>query len=114
MLTIAAFATTFVACDSKKEGTENTTTADSTAVEAAAPAEGDVLAKYEALVDKAIPLLEKVQKGDAAATQEYTQIAQEIANLSTDLQKEVATLTPEQATKFAEIGKKFAEAAQPK
>lgn len=114
---VAAATLSFAACNTKTEGTQGTD-ADSTKVETpavdntVAVADTTVLGKYEALVNQALPLVEKVQKGDAAASAEYAKIAQEIANLGQDLQKELATMTPEQAAKFAELGKKFAEAAQ--
>lgn len=114
---VAAATLSFAACNTKTEGAQGTD-ADTTKVETpavdntVAAADTSVLGKYEALVNQALPLVEKVQKGDAAASAEYAKIAQEIANLGQDLQKELATMTPEQAAKFAEIGKKFADAAQ--
>lgn len=115
---VAAATLSFAACNTKTDGAKGTD-ADSLKQEAPvapettpAAADTSVLGKYEALVNQALPLVEKVQKGDATAAAEYAKIAQEIANLGQDLQKELATMTPEQAAKFAEIGKKFAEAAQ--
>lgn len=115
MLTVAAFTASFVACDSKKSET-GASDQDSTNVEVVTPAdttaaEGDALAKYTELVEKAVALYPKVKTGDASAVQEYTKVAQDIANMSQDLQKELANMTPEQAAKFAEISKKFADAA---
>ncbi|QIK52813.1 hypothetical protein G7051_12240 [Dysgonomonas sp. HDW5B] len=113
---VAAATLSFAACNTKTEGAQgsdvDSTQVETPAVDTVAVADTSVLGKYEALVNQALPLVEKVQKGDAAASAEYAKIAQEIANLGQDLQKELATMTPEQAAKFAELGKKFAEAAQ--
>lgn len=113
---VAAATLSFAACNTKTEGAQGTETdslqVETTVIEEVAVTDTTVLGKYEALVNQALPLVEKVQKGDAAATAEYAKIAQEIANLGQALQTELATMTPEQAAKFAELGKKFAEAAQ--
>ncbi len=115
---VAAATLSFAACNTKTEGAQGTA-ADSTKMETPAPvetpaatADTSVLGKYEALVNQALPLVAKVQKGDAAATAEYAKIAQEVAKLGQSIQKDMATMTPEQTAKFAELGKKFTEAAQ--
>lgn len=113
---VAAATLSFAACNTKTDGAQGSDS-DSIQVETAVVEEVVVtdttaLGKYEALINQALPLVEKVQKGDAAAAAEYAKVAQEIANLGQALQTELATMTPEQAAKFAEIGKKFAEAAQ--
>lgn len=114
-LTIAAFTASFVACDSKKSET-GSSDKDSTNVTTTTPAdtvatEGDALAKYTALVEKAIELYPKVKSGDASAVQEYTKLSQELTTMAQDLQKEMSNMTPEQVAKFSELGKKFAEVA---
>jgi ABC-type Fe3+-hydroxamate transport system substrate-binding protein len=112
MLAMAAFVVSFAACGGK---TTQTTTEESTTLteETVTPAsaEGDVLAKYEELVNKAIDLYPKVLEGDANATQSYGEIALEISKISQDVSTALATASPEQQQRIAELGRKFAEAA---
>lgn len=112
---VAAATLSFAACNTKTEGAQGSEI-DSTQVEAPVAeevvvADTTALGKYEALVNQALPLVEKAKAGDAAATAEYAKVAQEVADLGKVLEKELATMTPEQAAKFAELGKKFNEAA---
>ncbi|MBD8346494.1 MULTISPECIES: hypothetical protein [unclassified Dysgonomonas] len=111
---VAAATLSFAACNTKTEGAQGTD-ADSIKVETPAieevVADTTALGQFEALVNQALPLAEKVQKGDAAATEEYAKVSAEVAALGQELQKGLASMTPEQAAKFAELGKKFSEAA---
>lgn len=115
---VAAATLSFAACNTKTEGAQGTEI-DSTQVEVPVAeevvvADTTALGKYEALVNQALPLVEKAKAGDAAATQECAKVAQEIATLGQEIQKDLANLTPEQAAKFAELGKKYTEAAAKK
>ena len=65
---------------------------------------------YVKLIEKATPLLGKVSKGDAAAIQEYTKIAEEMQKIVVDLQKELEN-NPELMKKFTEITQKYAAEA---
>lgn len=111
---VAVTALSFVACNAK-DGAKGTT-ADSTKVEtaaptpAAAPAEGNALAKYEEFVNKTIELYPKMKAGDVAATQEYTKLAQEMTAVSEQLSKDMATMSAADVAKFTELGKKMQEA----
>ncbi|MDR1919216.1 MAG: hypothetical protein LBQ65_06180 [Tannerellaceae bacterium] len=116
MLATAAFMVSFAACGGKSSTQTETTTDESTENQteetlAPAAAEGDVLAKYEEFVNKAIDLYPKVIAGDAAAAQEYVKLSQEIAEVAEELGTAFANLTPEQQQKFTELGQKFVEAA---
>lgn len=112
---VAAATLSFAACNTKTEGAQGTEV-DSTAVEAPVVEEvvtdTTALGKYETLVNEVIALTEKAKAGDATAVAEVTKLTQDLGNLSTELQKELANMTPEQAAKFAELGKKYAEATQ--
>ncbi|MDR1203765.1 MAG: hypothetical protein LBL58_19320 [Tannerellaceae bacterium] len=115
MFVVMAFTLSFIACGGKgaKEAVSEDTSAPETETVAPAPADGDVLAKYESIVDRMIKLYEggKFQSGDAEAMAEYTKIAQELADISEELQTEVQNLTPEQIQKFTELGQKLTDAA---
>lgn len=102
----------FVACGGK--GSDKSSSDSAPKTETAAPAKGnDVLAKYETLINKMIKMYEdgKFTSGDAAAMQEYTKLAQEMSDMSEELQKEMQNLTPAQAQKFTELGEKLTNAA---
>jgi hypothetical protein len=105
----------FAACGGKKSETSGECEAKNPDTEASVPAEtsGNLVDEYLGLIDEAIPLLEKVQKGDADAVAKYGEISQKLADLtsSTDFQTEIANLTPEQATKYQEAVQKLAAAA---
>lgn len=117
MIAFVATATLFAACNSKTDNAA--TNADETKVEATTEEVkeevksegGSTLDKYADLVEKIIPLQEKAQKGDAAAIKELTDLSQEVANMATELQKEMATMTPEQTARFTELAKKLMDAA---
>jgi hypothetical protein len=115
MLAMASFMVFFIACGGKNtQATEEVTETVVEETVAPAPAEGDLLAKYEAFVDKAISsgLIEKVAKGDQAAVAEWTKLAQEYTTFAQELQTETANLTPEQLQKLTDISKKWADYAQ--
>lgn len=121
ILFAAAMTISFVACDgSKKETateesaqTEETTEVVATeTVESTAGSAEETLAKYEKFVNDIIPIMEKVQKGDAAAIQEYTKIASDAQTLSADIQKYMSDMTPDQMKRWEEISKKYADAVQ--
>lgn len=111
---VLTFTLSFIACGGK--GTDKTSSEDASAPKTEKPApakENDILAKYEALINKMIKLYEegKFQSGDATAMAEYTKIAQEMADMSEELQKEMQNLTPAQVQKFTELGQKLSDAA---
>lgn len=115
MMVVAAMALTFAACgNSEKPATDQNQTEETTTApaEAAVAAEGDILKKYEAFVEQALPLLAKVKTGDAAAIQEYSKIAQDLAQFMQDNQDAFSKLSADDAAKFAELNQKLANAAQ--
>jgi hypothetical protein len=115
MLTIAVFATSFIACGGKSNTQSETATDESAAPQteevAPAAAEGDVLAKYEELINKAIELYPKVIAGDASASQEYVQIGQDISGIAQQLAQEAANFTEDQQKRYLELAQKFADVA---
>ncbi len=87
---------------------------EGTSTKTETPAKGnDALAKYEALINKMIKLYEsgKMKSGDASAMQELQKMSEEMAAMSTELQKEMQNLTPAEAQKFADLGQKLTDAA---
>ena len=74
--------------------------------------EGDVLVKFENLVEKFITLQEKVAAGDVASLEGSTNLLEEYGTIIAAIQEKVNEFTPEQLEKFNEIGKKWADAAQ--
>lgn len=115
---VAAATLSFAACNTKTDGAQgsdaDTTQVETPAVDTAAVAVADtsVLGKYEALVNQALPLVEKAQKGDVAAVAELANITKEVETLGQDVQKGLESLTPEQKAKFEELAKKFQDAAK--
>ncbi len=114
MVALVAFTFSFIACGGKSttdSSTDNTTTKTETPAPAAK--DNDVLAKYENIINKMIKLYEdgKMQSGDASAMQEYTKLAQEMSDISEQLQKEIQNLTPAQVQKISELGQKLTDAA---
>ncbi|GEM_PF-3590066 len=115
IFTVATFTLSMTACGGKGSANSNSTeetTAPKT--ETTTSSKGnDVLDKYEALINKMIELYEngKFQSGDAAAIQEYTKMAQEMTDMSEELQKEMQNLTPAQIQKFSDLGQKLTDAA---
>lgn len=92
-----------VAATQTEQQSENTS-------ESTSSASGDFLTKYEEVVNKAIPLAEKVKAGDAAAIQEYTSLAQELSQFTQDNQTAISALSPADAQKYTELSQKFADA----
>ena len=116
LFAVTAFALSMTACggnSNSNKNTESTETQTEAAAEVAAPAaeEGNVLDKYEKLVNQAIEVYPKVKAGDAAATQEYMKIAEEMSKMAEELTTEMANMTPEQVQRFSELGQKWAAAA---
>lgn len=123
MILFAAASLMLVACDgTKKPATDGETPeteaaapqTEETTTEGTEAASGDTFAKYEELVNKAIPLLEKIQKGDVSAANDYQKLNEEITALMPELQKEMSNMTPEKAQKYQELAERLAKAAQPK
>jgi len=116
MIAFVAAATLFTACNTKTEGAGKDNK-DSVQVEATTPeatenkAEGDLVDRYSALVDKLIVLQEKAKKGDTAAVQESAKLQEEAMALATEFQQQAGTMTAEQQAKFAEIAKRLTDAA---
>ena len=93
---------------SKENATDaNATTEQSDVVE---PAELGVLQQYEEFVNKALPLIEDVKKGDAAAVLEYNKLTEELAQFTGDNIEEIANFTEEEAQKYQELAEKLAAA----
>ena len=113
IVTVFALGLSIVACTGKKS--ENANANEEVKQEEVAPAadsvNGDVLAKYEILVNKAIELQGKLAGGDAAAAQELAQVGQDIAAMASDLANAAANFTPEQAQKYEDLAKKWTDAA---
>ena len=113
IVAVVAMGLSFVACGGNKgESAKASDEAQQEEVVATTAEEGDLLTRYEALIDKAIELQEKVKSGDVAVVEEYTKLSEEMATLATELQNEAPNFTQEQAQKWAELTQKLAEAAQ--
>ncbi len=120
ILFAVAMMVSFAACNSTKK--EETPAQDEAKQEVkeeapAAPAgeaanADEFIANYEKLMNDMIPVMEKVAKGDAAATQEYAKYSEQAQKIAADAQKFMPNFTPEQMKKFQEIGQKYAEAVQ--
>ncbi|GHV50920.1 hypothetical protein FACS1894181_12090 [Bacteroidia bacterium] len=99
MFAFVSLIVSFVACGGKK----------------AEKAEGgsDVLAKYEAFVDKAVTsgLIEKIIEGDMGAFREWTKLVSSFNTLGQEIQNEIGNFTPEQNRKFQELTQKWADYA---
>lgn len=107
MLTLVACGGGSKSADSAKETGKEATEKTETKKESASSPKLD---QYIKLIEKATPLLEKVSKGDAAAVQEYTKIAEDMAKIATELQNELAN-NPELLQKYTDAANKFAAEA---
>jgi RNA 3'-terminal phosphate cyclase len=107
MVLMATAMISLVACGGKK-GESNEGKADEAAAktEAAATTKSAV-DKYISLSDEALSLAKKAQAGDISVSDRAVQIAQELADLNEELQKEVAS-SPEAAKKLQDYVQKFA------
>ena len=85
----------------------NATTEQSDVVETS---ELSVLQKYEEFVNKALPLIEDMKKGDAAAALEYNKLTEELAQFTNDNIEEIGNFTEEEAQKYQELAEKLATA----
>jgi len=116
---VAAVAISFSACNSGTDTKKTDDAAATPAVEAPAPAaetsaSNGTIDKYAELVEKMIAVQEKAKTGDAAALQEMSTLAQEAANMATEIQKELPNMTAEQKAKFEELAQKLVASAQQK
>jgi hypothetical protein len=114
MLAMASFVVFLAACGGK--GASQSEASGETATPAAetvapAAAEGDLLAKYEAFVNKATGLITKVAAGDAAAAQEWQKLVQDYTTLSQELAAQSANFNEAQIKKLQELSQKWADAA---
>ncbi|MDR0430466.1 MAG: hypothetical protein LBH58_08340 [Tannerellaceae bacterium] len=121
MFAVFVLSLSFVACGGK--GSDKPASEDASAVEAeavvpeaevAVPAEdNEVLARYEAIVNRVVEMYEegKLTGESTEAMEEYAKLAQEITEISGQLQKEMQDLTPAQAERFAALGERLANAA---
>lgn len=117
---IAAMAILFASCGGKttekaeekvEEKIEATTEAATEVVtEEATEAESSLVGQYSALLDKYLPLVEKVKGGDVTAAAEVAKVAQEIQKFATDNQEALKNLSEADAKKFEELAQKFADA----
>lgn len=87
--------------DAVKDETKATTEETKDAVVAAA---NKALAGYETLVNKVLPLAEKVKKGDVKAIADYTKQSKEIKDYVSKHATELTGLTGEDAKKYKELG----------
>ena len=71
------------------------------------------LVKYEVAVNKLIPALLKMQKGDRAALKEYQSLNKEVNSLIPILDKKVGELNDKDKKKYQEIAKKLYQATDP-
>ena len=113
IVTVIAFGLSLAACSGNKGGnaTDDATKQEKVTTVTEPNDDGDVLAKYETIVDKLIALQEKVLSGDEAAVQESAKLTEQMGAIAVELQNTLTDLTPEQVQKFTEIGQKWAEAA---
>ncbi len=115
LFAVSALVLTFAACGGNKKNNTTEAAGETTTETTATPAQtagNDVLDKYEALINQAIDLQAKVAKGDAAASQEYMKIAEEMQSMAGELQTAIANMSEADAQRFAELGQKLANAAQ--
>jgi hypothetical protein len=109
MVLMAAAMMSLVACGGKK-GESNEGKADDSAAKTEAVATSSAVDKYIKLSDEALSLAKKAQAGDLSVSDRAVKIAQELADLSEELQKEVAS-SPEAAKKLQDYTQKIADAA---
>jgi len=115
IVTVFALGLSLVACSGKKSTDAGDETIKQEEVTTASESvdDGDVIAKYESLIEKAFELQGKVTDGDADAAQELGQVGQDLATLATEIQNALADLSQEQQQKFAELAQKWAAASNP-
>lgn len=108
----------FVACGGgeKKSDDAAAETTEAVVEEVAAPSSSssssDVVARYQALVDKMVELVPKVKSGDTSAAEEYTKVVQDFTNFAQQNADDWNNLSAEDAAKMQEIALKAAEAMQ--
>lgn len=120
---IAAMAIMFASCGSKttekaeekvEEKVENVAAATEEAAEEAteevAAEAQPLIEQYSALLDKYLPLVEKVKKGDVTAAAEVAKVAEEIQKFATDNADALKNLSEADAKKYQELAQKFADA----
>ena len=114
IVTVFVLGLSIAACTGKKAENANATD-DTTKQEVTATTDSvdvsDVLVKYEAAIEQAIDLQDKVLSGDTAAAQDFAKLSDDITTMATNLQNAAADLTPEQTQKLADLGQKWAAAA---
>ncbi|MDR0844907.1 MAG: hypothetical protein LBN71_06765 [Tannerella sp.] len=107
MVLMATAVISLVACGGKK-GESNEGKAEEPAAKTETVAtSSSAVDKYIRLADEAISLTKKVQAGDLSVSDRVAEIAQELADLSEELQKEVAS-SPVAAKKYQEYSEKIA------
>ena len=115
IVTVIALGLSFTACGGQKgesaKATEEPTQQEEVTATSKSVDEGDVLTKYENLINKAIGLQEKVASGDIASVEEYNKLSEEMTAVALEIQNELPKLTPEQVQKLTELGQKWADAA---
>ena len=118
LIASVAFGLTLTACgsgqksDSAQPATDAQPAVTATTDSAAVTVNQDsVLSQYESLVNQAIDLQGKVQKGDASAAQDLAKVMDQMTPVATALQNAAAKFTPEQTQKLADIAQKWAAAA---
>ena len=115
IVAVVAMGLSFVACGGNKGESAKASDEDQQeeiVIVSETVEEGDLLTKYETLIDKAIGLHEKVASGDIAATEEYNKFREDMATVALELQNELPNFTPEQMQKFTELGQKWTDAIQ--
>lgn len=105
---LALFMVSLVACGGKSNGNKTET---QTTVEAD-PAVTASFEEYVSLVEKSLALVEKINKGDAAARQQWVVSVPKINSLSLELQRSSDKLTKEQNDKVLELSQKYAQATR--
>jgi len=120
LIASVAFGLTLTACGSGQKS-DSAQPANDAAAQPAVTATTDsaavtvnqdsVLSQYESLVNQAIDLQGKVQKGDASAAQDLAKVMDQMTPVATALQNAAAKFTPEQTQKLADIAQKWAAAA---
>lgn len=113
---IAAMAIMFASCGSKttekaEEKVETVAPAAEAAAEEVVTEEAQPLVdQYSALLDKYLPLVEKVKKGDVTAAAEVAKVTEELQKFATDNAEALKNLSEADAKKYQELAQKFADA----
>lgn len=107
----------FTACGGEKKANDSSSDTQTEEVakdepKASGSAEDQFLADYEKLIDKLIPLVEKVSKGDTSAMTEYGTISQEATSIAAKAADHVSNFNEAQMKKYEEINKKYTDALQ--